>query len=272
MAAPAPYADVADEEEKEQPDALQTMVAAVQGSGSSSSAAGDQSAHIEKQLDATLLLDPLQTFESPQERAAQAHVDRWSEEAMAVNMLDKITWAAYCPQDRWWDLYAVFKMGMQYVDEFNNRLVHQWNMTDAPSHMRVWLAELEWTWRTAVRRNWLPQEIRQPHDKFIRQKAAGATGGHDPGNLEYEVLTSLLRVWQVADNISVDRVTHVAAKPYGERGNMSASGPVNLRGNIIEALLRWTQLMAATPDSWRTKEINCTERYCCWDEWGRWKS
>ena len=127
--APAPFLEAPEVEEEDEPgDVLQTMRVAVQGASSSSSAAGDYSAHIEKEGGATLLLNPLQTFDSPQERAAQAHADRWTEESMAVQMLDQITWADYVPEDRWWDLDAVFRMGMQYVDEFNNRLVHQWNM------------------------------------------------------------------------------------------------------------------------------------------------
>ena len=267
----APFPEAAEEEDAEADagDVLQSMRKTVQ---SSSSAADEQAAYIERDFEPTLLLDPLQTFETPQERAAQAHADRWMEESMAMEMLDGITWADYVPEDRWWDLDAVFRMGMEYVDEFNNRLVHQWNMENAPIHVRVWLAELEWTWRTMMRRNWLPREIRQPHDRYIREKAEGAAGGHDPGNVAYEVLTSLLRVWQVADVVSVDRVTKVAPKPYGERGNMSASGPVNLRGNIIEALLRWIQQMATTPAHIKPgNETRCCDTYVLWDTWGRWR-
>ena len=184
---------------------------------------------------------------------------------MSVEMLDKIDWADYCPEDRWSDLWVVFERGMQYVDEFNNTLVHRWNMSECPDHMRVWLAELEWTWKTLMRKNWLPREIRQPHDKHIRGKAQGAKGGWDPGNMDFDVVASLLRVWQVADNVSVDRVTHVAAKEYGNRGNKSADGPVNLRGNIIESLLRWTQAMAATPEHVHgSQEVCCVEKYVEW--------
>ena len=119
-----------------------------------------------------------------------------------------------------------------------------------------------------MRKNWLPREIRQPHDKRIRDKALGAKGGWDPGNVDFDVVASLLRVWQVADNVSVDRVTRVAAKEYGSRGNKSADGPVNLRGNIIEASLRWTQAMAATPDHVHSsQEVCCVEKYVEWATW-----
>ena len=95
--------------------------------------------------------------------------------------------------------------------------------------------------------NWLPDDCRYPHDRFIRERAAGATGHVDPGNLVYDTMVNILRMWRAVDINHYQSVVRVAAKEYGERGNMSSAGPVNLRGNIVEPLLRWTQKKASTP-------------------------
>ena len=142
----------------------------------------------------TKLLNPLQSFASPQEKLAQAYADRWTEECMSRDMLDAIEWADYCPGDRKNDLYKVFELGMKYVDEFDNAVVNRWNMDEVPTHMRVWLAELEWTWNDLMARNWLPQDCRSPHDKFIRERALGADGHVDPGNMVYDTMVNLLRM------------------------------------------------------------------------------
>lgn len=67
-------------------------------------------------------------------------------------MLDKITWAAYCPQDRKGDLIAIFKLGMKYVDAFNNAVIQPWNVEGLPTHMRPWLAELDLTLKHGCQR------------------------------------------------------------------------------------------------------------------------
>ena len=134
-----------------------------------------------------------------------------------------------------------------------------------PTHMRVWLAELEWTWRTLMAKNWLPADCRCPNDKVIRERAAGAEGHVDPGNMVYDTVVNVLRMWRAVDVNHYQNVVRVAAKEYGERGNMSSAGPVNLRGNIVESLLRWTQQMAGTPphlQPWQT--WSCQEHYLGW--------
>ena len=163
-------------------------------SSNESMTAQDNGAAYEGDPSTAKLLNPLQTFASPQEKLAQSYADRWTEEAMSREMLDQLTWADYCPIDRQSDLYKVFELGMKYVDEFDNAVVNRWNMDEVPTHMRVWLAELEWTWNDLMARNWLPQDCRSPHDKFIRERALGADGHVDPGNMVYDTMVNLLRM------------------------------------------------------------------------------
>ena len=212
-----------------------------------------------------LLLNPDDTFDTDEARRAQEHADRWTEESMAREMLDKITWADYCPEDKRWELYRVFELGMEYVDTFDNGVINRWDMSDVPTHMRVWLAELEWTWNTLVAKNWIPRDCRSPHDKFIRERATGAQGHVDPGNKVYDVLVNIMRLWRAVDLEHYQQVVKVAGKEYGERGNKSAQGPANLRGNIVESMLRWCQAMGSTPEhlpEW--KQWSCREYYLGW--------
>ena len=81
----------------------------------------------------------------------------------------------------------------------------------------------------------------------------------------YDTVVNVLRMWRAVDVNHYQNVVRVAAKEYGERGNMSSAGPVNLRGNIVESLLRWTQQMAGTPphlQPWQT--WSCQEHYLGW--------
>ena len=270
---PVPHSIEEEEAEEEQEDlkpgetAVASMITAATGSRSSADggAGGDSSAAYEGDMSFSKLLNPTQTFAKPEERTAQAHADRWTEESMSRDMLDAIDWADYCPCDRRNDLYKVFEIGMKYVDEFDNGVINRWNMDGVPVHMRVWLAELEWTWKTLMSKNWLPQDCRSPHDKFIRERATGADGHVDPGNMVYDTMVNLLRMWRAVDTLHYGEVVKVAGKEYGQRGNKSSEGPVNFRGNIVESMLRWTQRMASTPDHLRPQDQwSCQEHYLGW--------
>ena len=81
----------------------------------------------------------------------------------------------------------------------------------------------------------------------------------------YDTVVNVLRMWRAVDVNHYQNVVRVVAKEYGERGNMSSAGPVNLRGNIVESLLRWTQQMAGTPPHLRPWETwSCQEQYLGW--------
>ena len=270
QAVPHSTADLQEEDEQEEVaiggTAIKTMVTAATSSRSSTDdiGAGVFGAAYEGDPTSSKLLNPLMTFASPQERIAQVHADRWTEESLCREMLDDLDWASYCPRDRRDDLYKVFELGMKYVDEFENGVINSWKMDDAPVHMRVWLAELEWTWRTLMSRGWLPQDCRCPHDRYIRERATGAEGHVDPGNMVYDTMVNLLRMWKAVDVLHYSNVVKAAGKEYGQTGNKSAAGPVNLRGNIVESLLRWTQQMGSTPNLPPQQRWSCQEWYLGW--------
>ena len=246
---------------------LETMMAAASGSRSASSSGipSDLDAGNEPAPYSVKLFDPEQKFDSPEEKIAEAYVNRWAEEGLAREMLDSITWADYVPQDRRGDLYRVFELGMKYVDEFDNSVIHQWNMQGVPVHLRVWLAELEWTFKTMMAKNYLPNDCRCPHDYHIRSRATGAEGYHDPGNENWDVMVNLLRLWRPVDVNHYAQVVKVPGKEYGNRGNKSADGPVNLRGNIVESILRHLQQQGSTPRYAEGEEgWSCQAYYLGW--------
>ena len=251
---------------------LETVIAAASASRSASSSASawlDESrAGNEPAPCSVKLFNTDQTFDSPEEKVAEAYANRWAEEGMARDMLDRITWADYVPNDRRADLYKVFELGMKYVDEFDNSVINRWDMQGVPTHMRVWLAELEWTFKRMMAMNWLPQDCRCPNDKFIRARATGAEGYHDPGNENWDIMVHLLRMWRAVDVNHYTQVIKVPGKEYGERGNKSAAGPVNLRGNIVESLLRHLQIMGSPPREPKPHQVrSCQEYFLGWYDW-----
>ena len=75
----------------------------------------------------------------------------------------------------------------------------------------------------------------------------------------------MMRLWQAVDENHWEQVVKVAAKEYGERGYKSAAGLVNLRGNMIEALLRWLKDMSATPTRLRPHQQWSGEEWYTWN-------
>ena len=86
----------------------------------------------------------------------------------------------------------------------------------------------------------LPAWMVMPRDRPLRAKATGDEYD-DPGNQVWEALFWTAGLEKLV-NHSLDHYMLVTAcpnAPYGSATNKSAKGPVNMRGNLIEALLRW---------------------------------
>merc|ERR1712026_524359 len=106
-------------------------------------------------------------------------------------------------------------------------------------------------------RNQLPYWLRKPHDKHIREAAAlSADGFTDPGNLVLDTFAHALRLWQYCEPSRASLVVRQSPHDYGHRANRSSTGPVNLRGNIVEAMSRNLQHTGSkVPKGW-TKEYD----------------
>ena len=96
---------------------------------------------------------------------------------------------------------------------------------------------------------WLPRNVTNPHDRYIRTAADANCSPEfqDPGNVTWDWIWHLLRLDKYLTVTAADKVLKTPATEYGSGRNRSAIGVVNLRGNILEAILHDLQTMARTP-------------------------
>ncbi len=171
---------------------------------------------------------------------------RWLEESQYRAMLDEMDWADFIPDSETArdSLANIGNLAQEYVRCFMHSSTRPASVQDWPRHMRAWLAEWEWTLRSASHRGWLPKSMTNPGDRHIRTLAGqSADNFQDPGNLRLDELVHVGRLWRFVDATRRDMVMRTPAGDYGSARNKSSVGPVNLRGNIVEAscleLQRW---------------------------------
>jgi hypothetical protein len=185
------------------------------------------------------------------EKVFEQHVARWSEEDYCRDKLDTLPWARAIPlrPDTMEQMEQVRCALDDYLEKFEHGCTHQWDCSEFPLNSRIWIAETIWTLEALNATGNLPIAMTQPGDKHIRQDAgAAADGFDDPGNLTLDIVVNVLRLWKYVAGFKVDQVRRIAPGEYGTRGNKSSKGPVNLRGNIIEAATIQLQKMAKRPD------------------------
>ena len=175
-----------------------------------------------------------------------ADMERWAESVESVAMLERLTWLseiADSPENAA-ALSLIFREGMEYCNKFMDGVLLPWKIQDWPLSPRIWLGEQERTLKAMAKRGCLPRWLRRPHDKNIREDASeGAEGFSDPGNFVLDVLVHALRMWQYCEASRVQAVIKQSIHEYGHPANKSSSGPVNLRGNIVEAMTKDLQKM-----------------------------
>ena len=131
---------------------------------------------------------------------------------------------------------------------------------------RVWLAEMERVLKMMARRNRLPYWLLRPHERNIRDDAAeSATGSTDPGNYVLDIVVHSLRLWQYCEASRTVLVMRQSIKDYGEKGNKSSAGPVNLRGNIVEAMQKNLQQVGSRVLR-RQQDYDAVEWWWKWEE------
>ena len=171
----------------------------------------------------------------------QETAERWNEQVKCVKLLEDMTWLAELPDttDNENALRIIFENDMRYCRDFQSRSLLPWSCDQWPLKPRVWLAGMERVLLAMQRRNQLPYWLRKPHDKNIRGDAAlSADGCTDPGNLALDTFVHALRLWQYCEPSRASLVLRQSPHDYGHRANRSSTGPVNLRGNIVEAMSR----------------------------------
>ena len=186
----------------------------------------------------------------PAKAVFENHVGRIDEEAMCrailINLqLETIPTTSDLDRDsnKLWDL----------VNDYNRTFLEEhtrlFELKDFPKTTRLWVQELTWCFDEMASRNMLPRNLRTVNDKYIRPAASQAAAAFgDPGNLILDVVLHVLRLWRYVQETREGPVLRVAPSEYGTAGNKSAKGPVNLRGNIIEALICDLQAMSTLPE------------------------
>jgi hypothetical protein len=207
---------------------------------SSSAASSGSAAAADERTDAGVL----------DEKVFEEHVTRWSEEDTCREKLDEHSWATKIPvmQDTMEQMAQVRSALDEYMEKFEHGTTHTWDCSKFPLNPRIWIAETIWTLEALNARGSLPMAMTNPGDKHIRQDAGSAADGFDdPGNLMLDIVVNVLRLWKYVSAFKVAQVRRIAPGEYGTRGNKSSKGPVNLRGNIIEAASIQLQTMAKRP-------------------------
>ena len=59
----------------------------------------------------------------------------------------------------------------------------------------------------------------------------------DPGNVNLDVSFYILCLWEFMTPMSLEDILKLSWKEYGSRGERSSQGPMNFRGNVLEALM-----------------------------------
>ena len=197
----------------------------------------------------------------------ESAMKRWVEQVESVRMLEDIDWLDKLPDEHenMAALNIIFRHGMTYCTKFLDGCLQPWNLSDWPLNPRVWLCEMERCLKTMRKKDWIPYWLKRPHDRNIRDDAsASADGSTDPGNYVLDVVVHALRLWQYCESGRINMVMKQSIVEYGERANKSAHGPVNLRGNIVEAMQRNLQQMGSSPRR-QEQEYDAVEYWWEWE-------
>ena len=196
--------------------------------------------------------DPAAEKEAKEIKAKEKKMDRYAESVLCLEMLNKVDWLSDMPDKEEYakDLDTIFNEGMKYVENFQHGTLLPWNLKNWPLNPRVWLGEMERALACLAQRGILPKWLTTPHDRNIRKDASDAAAGFpDPGNEVLDVLVHSLRLWKYVTASKVELVIRQSTHEYGAGRNRSSIGPVNLRGNIVEAMTLHLQRAGAEPST-----------------------
>ena len=182
--------------------------------------------------------------------ALQAAGYRWHEEAVCRAALDhEITWTDKIP---WTDehessQHMLARIVRRYIESWQHQLMFAVEGDEWPRSLRVYAVECAWCFAEMYHRGCIPWNLWNPHDRFIREQAAACPHGQqDYGNMAWEDVVCIL---QLTRYINPTRRSHVGRVPpaeYGAASQKSAVGVINLRGNILEAVLSDVQARATS--------------------------
>ena len=171
--------------------------------------------------------------EHNQKRVAEA----WS----ATELLPQMSWLHECPDTKqhWHCFVAIMDFCRERIRDPAQQSVQTFLQNpEFPLSLRAWsimpwaaLKELE-------TRRQLPRFLTAPTDAKIRLHANMAPEFYnDPGNVNLDVSFYILCLWEFMTPMSLEDILKLSWKEYGSRGERSSQGPMNFRGNVLEALM-----------------------------------
>jgi hypothetical protein len=143
------------------------------------------------------------TVIGPQRLIHEQHANRVEEEARCRQWLVKLPWATHIADTEDNDQQSK-EMNTLVRSYLQNHDTESCKRRDAglwPTNMRLWLAEFVWCMDELHKRGLLPRILTHPNDKELRRTASEAAGpaGEDPGNVNWDTLVCLCRLWKYVD-------------------------------------------------------------------------
>ena len=99
---------------------------------------------------------------------------RIDEESRCRQIICALNWVDYVPEKRKvceeWS--TMDDLAGEYINTFLEELTRDYDTTQLPRNMRLWIAETIWCFDALAEKGWTPRNLRMPHDRFIRQSAS----------------------------------------------------------------------------------------------------
>jgi len=190
--------------------------------------------------------------EQAKEEERQAHENfakRVYEESMCREMLEKAEWLDFIPQDHEleFEMVALRDAAEKFCTTF------QWHHCSRfpleVLNARLLTVEKRRCFDYLHHLGRLPRNVTNPRDRPIRGPATISCSPffQDPGNFKWDIVYHLLSLNKYVVLPNVDPLIRTAPAEYGDRSNCSSKGPVNFRGNVLEAVLFDLQNMGTMP-------------------------
>jgi len=178
----------------------------------------------------------------------ERNLKRVAEALSATELLTKMSWLHDCPDtaQHWNSFAAIMNFVREHIREPTLQAVQSFmQQPDFPSSLRAWsimawvaLKELEGSGQ-------IPRFLSAPTDQKIRQHANLAPDYYaDPGNIKLDLTFFSVCFWEFVCPRDLQNILKLSWKDYGSQGEKSSQGPMNFRGNMLEALIGYCHAKA----------------------------
>ena len=169
------------------------------------------------------------------------NLEKAAETLSATTVLQKMSWRHSCPNttEHWVCFEAIMTFCREFIRNPQLHAVQDFMLKeDFPTSMRAWCIMPWAALKVLEQRREIPRFLSAPTDRKIRDHANLAPDFYqDPGNKNLDLTFYVLSLWEFMTPMVLPEVLKISWKEYGSRGEKSSDGPMNFRGNVLEALL-----------------------------------